>query len=228
MSNLSATLPTVTGYDYVGDAEPTSPDTGETWFDTGTSTGKVWAGSQWIAESAPSAGTALTLSGGSYDVSGVSQTELSFDAATQADLNNHIANQPVISDPSVYDEGPIIASGASGGPVTLAAGETKTRTAYSNLDVSSVSYLWLAGDFRATNGDSTWSHTAELLVDGSEVGSVYLSVGDGWVSVSGGPRSVVGKDTVDVEVALVADSNEGVDMEYQAIDVNREKQVSDL
>lgn len=101
MSNLTTTLPSVTGYDYVGPDQPTNPEIGETWFDTSVPTGKVYDGSSWAEESAPSAGNALALSGGAYDVqeggialsnlSGypVGTGDLAFDPATQTELDNH-------------------------------------------------------------------------------------------------------------------------------------------
>jgi hypothetical protein len=79
VSNFATVIPPVTGYDYVQTGAPSDPDIGETWFDSDDTVGKVWAGGSWIEESAPKAGTALNLSGGSYHVSGVGESELSFD-----------------------------------------------------------------------------------------------------------------------------------------------------
>jgi hypothetical protein len=82
----------VTGYDYVQDTEPSGPEAGETWFDTGTVTGKVWTGSTWVEESAPAGGSGITLSGGQYDVatgSGISVNA----GAVELDLSSSVATE---------------------------------------------------------------------------------------------------------------------------------------
>ncbi|WP_336359051.1 hypothetical protein [Haloarcula sp. CGMCC 1.6347] len=112
MSNLSTSLPSVTGYDSVGDAEPADKEAGTTWYDTSVPTGKVYTGSQWVEESAPAGGSGITLSGGQYDVAtsdgltissgavalllsgdltidGNGDLALSFDPVTQSELDNH-------------------------------------------------------------------------------------------------------------------------------------------
>jgi len=68
VSDLSTSLPSVTGYDSVGDTEPAGKEAGTTWYDTSVPIGKVYTGIQWVEESAPAGGAGLTLSGGQYDV----------------------------------------------------------------------------------------------------------------------------------------------------------------
>jgi hypothetical protein len=51
------------GFDYVQDAEPTSPSEGEEWFDTGANEAYVYDGAGWLQETNTSTATAQVHSG---------------------------------------------------------------------------------------------------------------------------------------------------------------------
>ena len=114
MAGLSATAGS--GFDYIQAAEPADPENAELWFDTdggtdGNGEVKVYDGSQWdttgyvshdqLTNVSPgdhfSPGSGLSFSGGTLDlllsgdltIDGSGDLALSFDPATQTDLDSH-------------------------------------------------------------------------------------------------------------------------------------------
>ncbi len=104
-----------TGFDYVDDVEPSNPTEGEEWYDPSANAAYVYDGAAWLEETVSDhgklsgvspgqhfdAGNALAFGGGALSVeegnislsnlSGypVDAVDLSFDPATQTELDNH-------------------------------------------------------------------------------------------------------------------------------------------
>lgn len=176
MSNLGSTLPSVTGYDHVGDTAPSDPVVGTTWWDTSVPTGKVWTGSTWSEEAAPAAGDGLTQSGGQFDVAvgdGLATSNGSMVAALGSGLG-------VDADGNVYVPvdaiGPAMVAlgnalqGDGNGNVAVAEGSIN----HSNLSGAGTSDAHHSRYTDAEARDATHSRPGSTGSDGKDASSSWL------------------------------------------------------
>lgn len=110
-------------FTYVQAGAPNGAEEGESWYDTDADQAYVYDGAAWIETTVtdhgqlsgvtssdhhtrPSAGSGLAENAGSFDVSGVTAAMLSFDPATQTELNSHAGDAAAHHSPPSATSGP--------------------------------------------------------------------------------------------------------------------------